>query len=65
MEGDRGKVQLQDAGILEDECIGTGGIELENDFACALQLIVGEDGVERHMYFGMVQMGVLAELFDF
>ena len=45
---DRRQVEFQQAHVLHDQRVGAGLVHLADHAACGLQLVVAQDGVERH-----------------
>ena len=52
------QVELQQAHVLDDERVGPGVVHLPGHLACALQLVVAQDGVERDEHPAVEAVGV-------
>ncbi|MNO57768.1 hypothetical protein D3C76_483110 [compost metagenome] len=65
MQFDRRNIQLHHAQVLDDQRVDAGIVELVDQFAGRLQLIVVQDGVDGGEHPGVVAPGELHQLGDF
>ena len=64
MQGDGGQVEPQQAHVLHDEGVGARAVELVDEALHGGELVVVEDGVERHVDARPERVGVVGQAGD-